>query len=498
MKAWVCCAAAILVWAATARPSVADSEADWRRLAIEARIIVTGTVIQNPTLLERPERRAPKLFVRSDGRTGARIPPMSEYVEGSVTRVRVDSIHKADGTVSASMTILLYSSSPYVRIEKETSYLFFLQSPIMIAGRPSGTPSWEELNGTTYRDPATGSETPFLPGSAYQLMTGWQGTSVTGFVRSSDPSVAGILNEVRATQHLEPPVVSVTHVGTCSGQGCTAVFTALAEDPEGDPVTFAWSGCASGTSASVTCSSIGAGELTARVAVTDPALAQTQETDRAVVYPAAFEIGAWSDCNSPALWTCTNNSPTGCSRAGTRSRSVSASGWTLNSGEAATAPVDTESCTLTTPGFIAAYSSQYDANWTCTGSGATGCRKNRLSYAPSSYAATGPEPAVPAPVIYTTGYIATWAVGAWGGCDPSCGPGTQWRSVTPSSWKPTAPDAGAPPASQGCTYGSCTLTCYDYGLYRTWSECYAEWPYCDTRYRDNGAGGLLTCRHGYR
>jgi len=45
----------------------------------------------------------------------------------------------------------------------------------------------------------------------------------------------------------------------------------------------------------------------------------------------------------------------------------------------------------------------------------------------------------------------------------------------------------------------CTLTCYDYPTtYPTKSECYgAGWQVCEVRYRDDGAGGLLTCGKGF-
>jgi hypothetical protein len=189
-----------------------------------------------------------------------------------------------------------------------------------------------------------------------------------------------------------------------------------------------------------------------------------------------------------ANWTCTSSGTTGCRK-------------NLVTYEPATfkpepPDADAPAAVLYTPGYIA-YSSSYDASWTCTASGANGCRKNRLSYAPF-YSPTGPDAAVPPPVIYTYGYVAAWSVGGWSGCDPSCGPGTQARSVTASSWKAIAPDASRPSDTQSCNYGPCHLTCEDYGLYSHWPECYAEWPYCDTRYRDDGAGGLLTCRHGYQ
>lgn len=189
-----------------------------------------------------------------------------------------------------------------------------------------------------------------------------------------------------------------------------------------------------------------------------------------------------------ANWTCTGPGPTGCVK---HLISAVPATYKPEPPHAPAPPAD-----IYTPGYVGAYSSTYDA-WTCTAGGANGCRKNRLAYGIASYSPTPPDAAVPPATVYTYGYVATWTVGGWSGCEPSCGPGSQSRAVTASSWKATAPDASRPPTTQGCNYGSCTLTCYDHGLYRTWAECYAEWPYCDIRYRDDGAGGLLQCKHGY-
>ncbi len=46
-------------------------------------------------------------------------------------------------------------------------------------------------------------------------------------------------------------------------------FTAAASDPDGDALSFAWSGCGTGSAPSVTCQTRVPGEHTATVAVTD-------------------------------------------------------------------------------------------------------------------------------------------------------------------------------------------------------------------------------------
>jgi hypothetical protein len=61
------------------------------------------------------------------------------------------------------------------------------------------------------------------------------------------------------------------------------------------------------------------------------------------------------------------------------------------------------------------------------------------------------------------------------------------------------PSAAWPGDTQSCNTQPCRLTCYDYPTtYPTKSECYgAGWQVCEVRYRDDGAGGLLTCWKGF-
>jgi len=214
--------------------------------------------------------------------------------------------------------------------------------------------------------------------------------------------------------------------------------------------------------------------------------------DAPVPAPAIYATGyvASYTATYEASWTCTASGASGC-----RKNRLSYSGATFTpTGPDAPPPA----AAIYTTGYVASYTSTYDTNWTCTATGATGCRKNRLSYSPSSYNATGPDAPVPAAIIYTTGYVASWYVGPWSGCSASCGGGWQTRQVYANAWKAASPDAARPADTQGCNSNPCRLSCYDYGLYPTWGECYADgWAYCDTRYHDDGIGGLLTCRHGY-
>jgi len=65
-----------------------------------------------------------------------------------------------------------------------------------------------------------------------------------------------------------PPQVSVSGGGSCH-PACRKTFTASASDPDGDPLAFLWSGCASGTERTAVCDVTAVGTVTATVVVSD-------------------------------------------------------------------------------------------------------------------------------------------------------------------------------------------------------------------------------------
>ena len=71
-----------------------------------------------------------------------------------------------------------------------------------------------------------------------------------------------------------PPTVTVTFDGANAcvptpAAACTLAVVAQATDPDGDPLRYAWSGCASGTSGRATCTVDRIGSVVARVEVSD-------------------------------------------------------------------------------------------------------------------------------------------------------------------------------------------------------------------------------------
>jgi hypothetical protein len=240
------------------------------------------------------------------------------------------------------------------------------------------------------------------------------------------------------------PTVQITHSGAC-GPTCSVTFTAAGSDANGDTLVYSWSGCTTATGPTAVCSSSAAGNLTAVVTAADGRGASAAASKTVTIYVAGYSTGPWSSCSGSGNYTCVSALANGCSRPGVQTRTVTPSAWTLVAEAAVSAPSSTQSCTQ-----------------------------------------------------YSQGYINGYYTGDWGACSETCGGGLKYRTVYPNAWKSDSPNADAPPSSAMCNTQSCPLTCDSYGLYSSQGDCRGDgWPTCEIRYRDDQAGGTLTCWKGF-
>jgi hypothetical protein len=116
--------------------------------------------------------------------------------------------------------------------------------------------------GTVTRDEADGSRAVYhndgVPRPADRIVV----TVLDGSSAVTTHEVAVSLQGNRA------PVVRVVGPRVCH-PSCSLELTAMAEDPDNDPLSYTWSGCASGTDRSATCTLTAAGHFTAAVGVQD-------------------------------------------------------------------------------------------------------------------------------------------------------------------------------------------------------------------------------------
>jgi hypothetical protein len=110
---------------------------------------------------------------------------------------------------------------------------------------------------------------PANPSQAVYTQSGVQRPSDEITVVVTDTRNASISAvQTVALQGNRPPVAQVAGGGSCHPP-CSRTFTASATDPDGDPVAYAWSGCASGGAESVTCDIVSVGTIVATVVVSD-------------------------------------------------------------------------------------------------------------------------------------------------------------------------------------------------------------------------------------
>ena len=85
-----------------------------------------------------------------------------------------------------------------------------------------------------------------------------------------DPSTAATTAEalVPLQQNRAPVIARIAARRTCHPP-CSIELRAEAEDPDGDAITYSWSGCATGTAATAVCSLTTVGEISAMVTVQD-------------------------------------------------------------------------------------------------------------------------------------------------------------------------------------------------------------------------------------
>lgn len=256
-------------------------------------------------------------------------------------------------------------------------------------------------------------------------------------------------------------------------------------DPDEEPVTYEWrDGAEDVLAEAATLTRVlprGTHELT--LTVRDSRGGEASDTvavtvaDAPATFVSTYQTGNWTACSAAGNWSCTSEGPTGCSRPGTQTRTVTPIAWTAEPSEAAVEPASSQQCSETTTGYASGYqlgpwgACSGTVTWTCTSATASGCSgpgtQSRsvtlVSWTADSSQAQPAPAASQACMQAVQGYVASYSLGGWSACSSTCGSGYQTRSVSPSGYTASAPGVSAPDSVQGCTGESCT--CDDMGWY---------------------------------
>jgi hypothetical protein len=125
--------------------------------------------------------------------------------------------------------------------------------------------SWVYLNGTNSPVAA-----PLASGTVQVTLPSSLGSYDIRFFRNGtyDRMAHSVPVQVIARPGV-PVISSITGNGGSCHPNCSVTFTANASDPDGDALTYSWSGCATGTSKTASCSVPTVGPRTATVTVSD-------------------------------------------------------------------------------------------------------------------------------------------------------------------------------------------------------------------------------------
>ena len=218
---------------------------DWLALARASRLIVTG-VVEEKRYVERTDLRRGPAHLQSDGLIVHGIVSPAEYVLGRLHRIRVSAVHKGHDLAAAGAIVEVFrEGSPYALHVYEhlpigETVLAFLVHPIAAPER-RGALSVPENTVISDLGPSRDVEEPFDFGRAFGLV------SQIGRVVVRGPETADLIEEALAEIAAtgggianRPPMVRVRLERRSPDE---VDFLADATDPDGDEMSFNWSGC---------------------------------------------------------------------------------------------------------------------------------------------------------------------------------------------------------------------------------------------------------------